>query len=787
MDKTLQGLSREIASKIESIESLIADKKFTEALAEIRDLESQKAADRFSAVRGSIHYLLSSALHHLGRYDEALEEGKRAFELLKNTPENKRIAQIQFNLGAIHVALGDFEHAESQLRDVIATYRRIDDRRGIITVCNKLANICFVRSNYHQAIGYMNQCIRHCDESEDEVTRAKLAANLSRIYTLIGSWRPAKESLLSAVAVFEGKGDQLYLCRALLSLGYVCCLQRDSQEGKTYYEKALELIYDNNYTRELAIYHEYSGELEFAQGSYERAKNNYLDCLRMMEQIAPESDMISQTYRLLAEVQIAEAQYEEALSSCEKAMKVATSLGERIEIGAIHRALGQIYTAKKEKDKAKEDFQKSISILGQIGAKFELGKAYLEAVRSKVFEYVDCTAYYASGREIFRELGSDYHLGTIALAFCEFLYETGEHDKAEAYLREPEKIFKRLDEKKDLDLVLESRAKIDRALGKVGSPNTRHRAEYHFSDIVTQDDQMLAIIDEARRFKDSDVPILLLGETGTGKDLLAKVIHCESKRKDKRFVKVNCAAIPETLLESELFGYKRGAFSGADKDKKGFFEEADGGTILLNEIGDLPLRLQAKILDVIEDRELTRLGEVKPRKVDFRVIAATNKDLSEQVRSGDFREDLYHRLNVVSLRLPPLRERRRDIPLLIERFLAELGIKESGWEGLDKSQLGLTYDWPGNVRQLKNEVERLVLALIPFDSRKLLEELGKLDQEISRGTSENYLVDKRAQVERMEIGEAIKRCGGDKEEAAKVLGISKATLYRRLRQYDLDI
>ncbi|MGB2990549.1 MAG: sigma 54-interacting transcriptional regulator, partial [Candidatus Zixiibacteriota bacterium] len=290
---------------------------------------------------------------------------------------------------------------------------------------------------------------------------------------------------------------------------------------------------------------------------------------------------------------------------------------------------------------------------------------------------------------------------------------------------------------------------------------------------VTQDPQMLALIDEAGRFKDSDVPILLLGETGTGKDLLAKAIHCDSKRKDKRFVKVNCAAIPENLLESELFGYKRGAFSGADKDKKGFFEEADGGTILLNEIGDLPLRLQAKILDVVEDKEITRLGEVKPRKVDFRVIAATSKDLSEEVGKGDFREDLYHRLNVVSLRLPPLRERKSDIPLLIRHFLANSSIKID-WEDLD-FQPYLDYHWPGNVRELENEFRRHSSA------SELVKALGEWDK-----TSNEAACGKLTEMERRQIVEAVGTTGS-KREAAGLLGISLATLYRKMKLHNLAL
>ena len=284
---------------------------------------------------------------------------------------------------------------------------------------------------------------------------------------------------------------------------------------------------------------------------------------------------------------------------------------------------------------------------------------------------------------------------------------------------------------------------------------------------------MPAIIDEARQFKDSDVAILLEGDTGTGKDLLAKVIHCESKRKDKRFVKVNCAAIPETLLESELFGHKRGAFSGADKDKKGLFEEADGGTILLNEIGDLPLRLQAKILDVIEDKELTRLGEVKPRKVDFRVIAATNRNLSEEVKNDDFRKDLYHRLDVVRLTLRPLRERKDDIPILIKHFLDNCDLRVD-LQALDIEPL-LDYHWPGNVRELENEFRRYSSA------SELVKGLGEWDK-----TSNESACGKLTEMERHQIAESLRETDS-KREAAESLGISMATLYRKMKLYDLGL
>jgi two-component system NtrC family response regulator len=765
--------SRIVSQELSLIESLIQRKEFKRALAELRDLENQKELGKFSYESGEFYYLFALALQGVGNYEEALSKAKESFDILRNSSENEKLAKVQFISGIIYSDLGNLTKSESELRDALAIYRRIKNEKGIIESYNELARIHFIKTEYDKAIEYLKEGLSFCKRMSDNKRIARFSGNLGRIYLRIGKWEEAKKNLLLSLESNTLNNNLINVCCCYLSLGYLSYLLRDFSQANKYLEKALKLIFENNYTREFAIYSEYSGELEFAQGNYEKAKNHYWDCISRMEEIAPESDMISQTYRLLAELQIAEKQYDEALSSCEKALRVAESLGEKIEIGSIHRALGQIYTAKHEKGKAKENFEKSISILEQIGAKFELGKSYLEATKSNAFEYFDRVAHFGNARETFKELESDYYIGKAAFAFCELLFENGEYEKAEVYLKDPEKIFKRLNEKRELDLVGELKSRINKALNRVGSFQVQDTPEYHFSDIVTQDPQMLALIEEARKFKDLDVPILLEGETGTGKDILAKAIHCESKRREKRLVKVNCAAIPETLLESELFGYKRGAFTGADKDKKGLFEEADGGTIFLNEIRDLPIRLQAKILDVIEDKEVTRLGEVKPRRANFRVIASTNKNLAEEVSKGNFRKDLYHRVNVVELRLPPLRERRKDIPLLIKHFLANSNIQIDS-QDLD-FQPFLEYHWPGNVRELENEFRKYTSI------SELMEGLKKWDK-----TGDKVISGKLMQMEKSEILEAI-RTTEDKKEAAKLLGISLATLYRKIKLYDLEV
>jgi len=786
MSDKSNNLVSEIDSKLQLLDGLLHEKRFKEALAEIRDLEATQKLDEGTLYFGHFCYYSAEVFRKLGDYQTALTKASKAFEIFKNTNENKRIAQIKYTLGNIYIALGDLKNAQEELHESLVTYKRIDDDRGRISVLCMLANISFQQSNYQIAIEYLLDSIKLCDKIGETQIKARGLGNLGTIYLRIGNLRLAEQNLLLNTKINEESNDWLNYCKGLLVLGYVCSQQRDFKRANKYFEQALKLIFENNYAREFAIYNEYAGELEFAQGNYDEARNHYLNCIGAMEIIAPEGDMISQTYRLLAELQIAEKRYDEALTSCEKAMKVAESLGEKIEIGAIHRALGQIYTALKQNEKAKENFGKSISILQEIGAKFELGKAYLEALRSSAFEYIDRMFYYGNAKDTFQELESDYWLGTSALSFCEMLLEYGEYGKADVYLKDAEKPFKRAKENKGLESVAELRSKIDKALGRVGSPDSPHRAVYLFSDIITQDQKMFDLIKEAQRLKDMDMPILIEGETGTGKDLLAMAIHCESKRKNKPFVPVSCPSISENLIESELFGHKKGAFTGADKDKMGLFEAANGGTIFLNEIGDFPLKLQAKILDVIENKRLTRVGDIQSRNLDFRVIAATNRNLKEEMKKGYFREDLYHRLNCASFKLPPLRERKKDIPLLIKHFLTEQGIVCEDLDKLSDMQDCLGYHWPGNVRQLENELKRVISILNPFDPQKLLEELSRSNKTEDQSNCGDSLSDKKAGLEKTEILEALKKFNNDKEKAAKFLGISKITLYRKMKAQNLE-
>ena len=309
--------------------------------------------------------------------------------------------------------------------------------------------------------------------------------------------------------------------------------------------------------------------------------------------------------------------------------------------------------------------------------------------------------------------------------------------------------------------------------------------EYDFKNIIAESRQMLDIFGLVRKVADYNTTVLITGESGTGKELIARAIHYNGSRKDKSFIAVNCGAIPAQLLESELFGHVKGAFTDAVRDKNGLFEEADGGTIFLDEIGELPRELQVKLLRVIQEGELRRVGDSKSRKIDVRIIAATARDLTEEIKKGNFREDLFYRLNVVPIKIPPLRERQDDIPLLLKFFLGKyakkFGKTINGIHEQAMSRL-LNYPWPGNVRELENVIERAVI-LADADMIKS-ENLPFLQAQPSANTG---LSIKKAEesIEKELIKKALEMTRGNKTKAAELLEISHRALLYKIKEYGL--
>ncbi|MEZ4703938.1 MAG: sigma-54 dependent transcriptional regulator [Bdellovibrionota bacterium] len=344
---------------------------------------------------------------------------------------------------------------------------------------------------------------------------------------------------------------------------------------------------------------------------------------------------------------------------------------------------------------------------------------------------------------------------------------------------------------RDVKEILEVRKELARLKGVIQSD----QSDSHF---IAPSAAMNRITKLVEKISDYKTTCLIEGESGTGKELVAHLIHRSSSRRDQKFIAINCGAIPENLLESELFGYVKGAFTGAEKDRKGIFEEVDKGTLFLDEIGEMPLALQAKILRVLQEDEIRRVGGVAPIHIDVRIIAATLKDLSEEVKAGRFREDLFYRLNVLPIHIPPLRQRKEDIPHLVDHFVQkENQIMNLTVQGLDIDALSavMEYDWPGNVRELENAIERAMILTndewirvehLPNFVHNVFRTKRRRVTDVSIEIEENLSI--KDQIRRIEIDlitKALQKTKGNRTQAAKILEISHRSLLYKLKEYEL--
>jgi DNA-binding NtrC family response regulator len=341
--------------------------------------------------------------------------------------------------------------------------------------------------------------------------------------------------------------------------------------------------------------------------------------------------------------------------------------------------------------------------------------------------------------------------------------------------------------------VEELRARLEQVVHRVElkRENRLLRQQVHtkpgFGGLIGMSARMERVYKMIEKVSVRDHPVLILGESGTGKELVARSIHFLGPRKDKPFVPVDCSALVPTLIESELFGYVKGAFTGAMQAKQGLMEAANGGTLFLDEIGDMPLEMQVKLLRALQQREVKPVGSTERRAINVRIVAATNRDLDLAIKKGEFRQDLFFRLNVVQLKLPPLRDRKSDIPLLVTAFLEKFNDPEGPAKEMTESATSrmMAYDWPGNVRELENAIERAIsLGAGPYVNLTDLPTTLQCPSTNRAPVKEEMLP--LEELERRAIMSTLRQTGGDKQATARLLGIGKTTLYRKLKQYQID-
>jgi len=457
------------------------------------------------------------------------------------------------------------------------------------------------------------------------------------------------------------------------------------------------------------------------------------------------SALISQSERMRAEILIQKGDLGEAEKAAVKALEVAEKIGENLEKGAALRVLGEIAGLKHELDHGQRLILRAIDAIRGSSARYDLARAYISAYQLHRGNVGQSQYYLQLARELYAAMKLDFSLSRVL-----------------------------------------PRSEESRARYEVASPSGE------IISIVSVNRRVKAIMRAVEAIKDSDIPILIGGETGTGKDQLAKYIHYSSRRRGGNFIVVNCAAIPPDLAESELFGYVRGAFTNAAETRDGLIAAANGGTLFLNEIGELRPAIQAKLLGVLENRKVLRIGDLLPRPADFRLICATNRDLEEEVRSGAFRQDLFFRIAVMTFELPPLAQRGDDVCELIMHFLKEKGFEITAQDiyGNQDIHAGLLkYDWPGNIRELRNEISLLALSY-PGDTRMVLSKLcEKLSNEANQTKidRESGLAEQLSAFERMKILEALAQSDYVIRKAAQLLKMPEATLRSKIKRHKINI
>lgn len=724
------------------LSELLNRKDYGEAIRYFESLESQwkNLSDRES---GIIMHLGAKAYFSFGDFPRALTIIRTAIAVVsRSTGENTELGECYLLLGDILREMGKFGEAEKAFRDAESIFRRADNTSKSGDALNRLAGILFRTGDMETSLKCLLEAVESARKGNEKRKLGYLFGNIGRVYTMLGKLNAAEENICFNIEFSSGFDDQLELARANLSLAYVYIQQYRFEDAEMTLAKALDYIRRNNLKKEEVIYLTYAGELAVKSKQYHEADELLNKAATLGRNMAPESLLAARPVRHLAELALRQDNYRKAQSLACRIMPVMKNLNETVEIGALYRIQAVCYERMNSPEKAREAFLQAADILEEHKSKFELADCLTAMGQSRLFNYNRRIIYLCRAEELYN--------------YCRIKFRAAE--------------IQGLISRLDRDAVPDRNNSV--STGPVGT------------GFSTKNAAMAKIISQLHLLKKSDLPILITGETGTGKDFLSKYFHSLA-RPDGPYVAVNCAAVPENLIESELFGYQKGAFTGAESNKRGLFLAANNGVLLLDEIGELPLMLQAKLLNVLETKKLRPLGTADEIELDLMVVAATNRDLYEMVKEGQFRLDLYYRLAGITIEIPPLRMRKEDIPCLMELFMKRSGMLR-GEEKPDPElvKMFVAYDWPGNIRQLENEVKQLA-ALSSLAESGSLTELSRTFFNGKSEESSNSLFEQVEALEKRLLLEALAVTGGNKSEAAKMLLIHESTLRAKMKRYGI--
>ncbi|MFH1374849.1 MAG: sigma 54-interacting transcriptional regulator [bacterium] len=725
---------------------LIQKRDFTAAVKFYEDnrVELEAAA---GAPAGSVLRHAAEAYASLSNYPTALKTARLAQNRVAQEGDSRDLAETFLTLGGILRDMCEFKEAEKAFRDAESIFRRQDSPEGQSRALNLLAGLFYKQSDYRNALSVLTDAVEIIRKLGDERKLAYMMGNIGRIHTFLGDFSKAEEHLQMNVDLSGELGDTSETIRAGIALGYVYIRQDRFSEAEQMLDKADRQIAALNGRRNEVISLTYRGELYYRWGRLPEAQQALDSARRLAEEITPNTTLTARVLRHLAELHLLKQEFSAARQCASKAMAIMDRAGNSVEIGALLRIKAVIAEADGNESEGREYFAQALELIRESGVRFELARTLVQAGQSNLFPDRQRLVYLFRAEEFYRR-----HALT-------------------AGIQEVEKIIN------GIDYPLTSSV-ADPTTGSVGRVNS--------NDYLTACPVIKRFLSQLPAIGRSDLPLLLTGETGVGKDHLARHYH-SLVRPQAPLVAVNCASFPETLLESELFGYRRGAFTGADSDKPGLFVTANQGVLYLDEIGDMPLVLQAKLLGVLETRRVMPLGSTEEVQLDIKLVVATNNNLEEKVDRGEFRRDLFYRLSGFAFHLPALRERKEDIPLLLAHFMANSRLlKSNGPPPTELVHQFIEHNWPGNTRELLNKVRQLEV-MVELVKEGDLVELSRSIFSPEREQVAQSLFERVEQLERRMIVEALLASRGNKSEAARMLGIHEATIRTKVRRYQINL
>ncbi len=691
--------------------------------------------------------VIAMAYASLNNHSPALKTARLAQKKAAEDHECDLQGEIFLTVAGCLIQLGEYKEAEKAFRDAESIFRRCDNLEGQSRALNLLSGLFFKRNDFQNSMATLTEALVIARKLNDAKKIAYMMGNLGRINTFLGEYDDAIKHLLINIELSTELGDHLEVGRAHLSLAYVQIQIGEFQNAEENLSKGYVQIESSNSRRDKIIYLTYLGELYRRTGRHDESEETLRKGLALAEEMAPESLLCVRVMRQLAELYVCRRNFATASRMAARATVIVQELDNKVELGALIKLKAVIADSKDDSEQSRNLFGLALDILAESGVRFEKADALLSAGK--------CASIAERSRLVYLFRAEEYF---IRYRMNSRLQEVG-------------------------NLIA--------GLGEFNSADTEAIPTKDVSgntdcDYQTESPEIRRFLSQLPIIGRMDLPILLLGETGVGKDHLASYYH-SLVRPGKPFVAINCASVPENLLESELFGHKRGAFTGADTDKTGLFVTANGGVLFLDEIGDMPLSLQAKLLGVLEHQKVLPLGSTKEVDLDVKLVAASNRELEKMVEEGRFRRDLFFRLSGMSFRIPPLRERKEDIPVLLTQFLKKSSLMEYGQQiPAEMLKIFLAHDWPGNVRELQNKVKKLeVMAKMVAEgdivelSRSLLS-----DSNNSKGSSLAHRVE---EFERQLILEALLASQGNKSQAARMLGIHEATVRTKLKRYNISL